>query len=119
MSKSLESIKEKLRLAGKQMEPCRILELGEYGFSIQDVSQEYDQKRHYDYIFVKMFCNDNIRTTDRFPLIDKMMWKLKALLVSVGLPEDDWPGERQLVGLTGRLVAEKLGELTPYRYQLA
>jgi len=118
MNRNLESIKAKLRLAKNQLDPAKVLAPGDYNFRIQNVTQEYDSKRGYDYIFVKMFvCDGTIRTTDRFPITDMMMWKLKTFLVSVGLPEDDWPGERQLIGIAGRLIAEKVGDLTPYRYQ--
>jgi hypothetical protein len=116
---SLKERKARIRLAKENVAPCQVLEPGKrYHFTIRDVSQAYDSQREYHYVFVKMACGGGIVTSDRFPITDEMLWKLKALLASVGLNEDDWTDEKQLIGLSGEFLTEKKGKWVVYRYQL-
>jgi hypothetical protein len=114
--KSLQDLREKLRLASDKFDAsrCHILQPGEYRFSIVEAKLEYDDKRQYDYVWVKLDCDGEL-TQDRFPINEQLLWKLRALLAAMGLDVDSFEPER-LVGCTGKLTAEKQGDKTFYRY---
>ena len=113
----MSSLLEKLKRAKARLDASttQILQPGEYGFSVREARSEHDDKRQYDYIYVRLEC-DEIQTSDRFPITDNMLWKLNDLLVAVGLEVDSWTGPGDLVGRTGKLSATKDGSNTYYRY---
>lgn len=113
----LEQLKQKLRLAADKFKACEILEPGEYRFEILEVSLEHDDKRGYDYVFVRLDC-DGTTTSDRFPITDQMLWKLKALVSEMGLDSDSFEPQ-QLIGCVGKLTAKKQKDMVLYRYQAA
>jgi hypothetical protein len=59
MKKDLSALREKLRLASDKFDAsrCHILQAGEYRFSIVEAKLEYDDKRQYDYVWVKLDCD--------------------------------------------------------------
>jgi hypothetical protein len=116
MKKDLSALREKLRLASDKFDAsrCHILQAGEYRFSIVEAKLEYDDKRQYDYVWVKLDCDGEL-TQDRFPFTDQMLWKLAALVSAMGLDIDSFDPQ-DLVGCTGQLSAEKQADKTFYRY---
>jgi hypothetical protein len=77
--KSMQELKEKLRLASERFRKCEIVPAGEYSFTVLEASLEHDDKRHYDYLYVRLDCDGKL-TSDRFPFTDNMFWKLKEFL---------------------------------------
>jgi hypothetical protein len=117
---TIESLRVKLGAAAAKLEAsqCQILPPGEYRFVVKEAREEHDEKRGYDYWYLRLDCGGKL-TTDRFPLVENMFWKLNQLLAAVGLDIDDLNDVRELVERTGEFIAEKKGELTIYRYQPA
>jgi hypothetical protein len=116
--KSLASLRAKLGAANAKLEAsqCQILPPGDYPFVIKEAREEHDEKRGYDYWYLKLDCGGKL-TSDRFPIVDNMLWKLNQVLVAVGLDVDDLNDVRELVERTGEFIAEKKSELTIYQYQ--
>jgi hypothetical protein len=114
MSKNLEQLKEKLRVANARLKKSLLLEPGDYLFSITSAEIKHDDKRQYNYLYVRLDC-DGETASDRFPF-DDMLWKLATLLRAVGLEIDDWADPQELVGRSGQLTAEANGEKVFYRY---
>lgn len=108
---------EKLKRAKARFDASntQILQPGEYCFSVRESRMEHDDKRQYDYIYVRLEC-DGMQTSDRFPITDNMLWKLSDLLTAVGIEIDNWVGPGDLVGRKGKLTATKDGAATYYRY---
>jgi hypothetical protein len=117
--KSLAELRDRIQRANKgfQSTVSRILKPGVYRFEIKTAGIEHDEKRGYDYLYLRMLCNDDVLTSDRFPMRDDMLWKIADLLAAVGLELDSWTVEKELVGLAGDLTAEQKGTLVVYRYQ--
>lgn len=118
-SSRLEMIKARLAKADKRIasERCRILDEGEYTFKVVESRLEHDSERKYGYLYVNLLCNESILTSDRFPDSPNMLWKFAAFLASIGIDLDRWESEKELIGLTGRLVASSKGSLRIYTYQ--
>jgi hypothetical protein len=112
-------IKARLAKADKRIasERCRILDEGEYTFKVVESRLEHDSERKYGYLYVNLLCNESILTSDRFPDSPNMLWKFAAFLASIGIDLDRWESEKELIGLTGRLVASSKGSLRIYTYQ--
>jgi hypothetical protein len=117
MSQNLEQLKEKLRGANERLKKSLLLEPGDYRFSIISAEIKHDDKRAYDYLYVKLLC-DGETASDRFPF-DDMLWKLAELLRAVGLEIDDWVDPKDLVGRSGQLTAEAHGDKVFYKYLAA
>ena len=113
--KSLTELKEKLRTATPELQTCKILKPGDYEFSVREAQIEYDQKRHYEYLYLRLDVGERA-TSDRFPFVENMLWKLFAFLAAVGLDADSWSDTKQLVGRSGKLKAETEDGKTYYRY---
>ncbi len=110
--------KEKLKaIADRLNAQCQILESGEYQFEVQEVREEHDDKRQYDYVYVRLNCGGTL-TSDRFPITDSFLWKLRDLLLSVGVDIDSLDNLKELVGRTGKLSAQLQPDgKTFYKYQ--
>ena len=107
---------EKLKRAKARLDASthQILQPGEYGFAVCEASMKHDNTRGYDYLFVRLDC-DGKTTSDRFPIVDNMLWKLVDLLSAVGVDVDSFE-PKALTGRTGKLIATKEGSATYYRY---
>jgi hypothetical protein len=115
MSRNIEQLKEKLRGANERLKKSLLLRPGDYRFSVVSAQIEHDDKRQYDYLYLKLLC-DGETASDRFPFGDNMLFKLAELLKAVGLEIDDWADPKDLVGRSGRLIAEANGEKVFYKY---
>jgi hypothetical protein len=116
MSRTLEQLKEKLRVANDRLQSsyCQILKPGDYRFSVLSAQIEHNSKRGYDYLYVRL-DRDGVLTSDRFP-INEMIWKLRDLLLAVGLDIDALSDTEDLVGRSARLSAEAHDDKTFYKY---
>jgi hypothetical protein len=114
MSDNFDHLKEKLRLAGERMKKSLLLEPGDYRFAITLAEIRHDNKRGYDYLYVKLLC-DGKKASDRFPF-DNMLEKLAELLKAVGMDIDSWHDPSELVGLSGQLTATPSGDKVFYNY---
>jgi hypothetical protein len=111
----IKALKARIAKASARMEAERskILPPGDYAFTIKSAREEHDEEREYDYLFLRLECNGQT-TSDRFPLTDKMFWKLEELFASLG----ETSGEiKDLVGRSGRFVAVIKDAWTIYEYQ--
>jgi hypothetical protein len=90
---TIETLRARVAKASAKMEALqsKILPPGDYEFTVLEAKEEHDDKREYDYWYLRLDCNGQTMS-DRFPLVDNMFWKLGELLDSVGL---------QLESLTG------------------
>jgi hypothetical protein len=104
MNRDLGKIQEKLRQASKNLRQWELLPAGEHSFTIFEASIEHDDKRKYDFVYVKLDCGSKL-ASDTFPVTDKMLWKLTDLLRAVGVEIDSFTPEA-LVGRSGKLTAE-------------
>jgi hypothetical protein len=118
---TIEALKAHIAKASAKMEALqsKILPPGDYEFIVKEAKAEHDDKREYDYWYLRLDCNGQT-TSDRFPLVDNMFWKLGELLDSVGLQLESLTGVKDLVGRSGQLVAVRKGEegkeITVYQY---
>ncbi len=117
---TIEALRVKLGVAGAKLEASQhqILSPGDYQFVVKEAREEHDEKRGYDYWYLKLDCGGKL-TTDRFPIVDDILWKINQLLAAVGLALDDLTDVKDLVGRTGEFTAEKNGEKTFYKYRKA
>jgi hypothetical protein len=109
---------EKIRKATERLEKshCKILKPGAYSFTVQEAKIEHDKDRKYDFVFVKLDCGE-VLTSDRFPIVDNMIRKLGDFLAAMGLDADTRSDEKDLIGRTGKLTAEKQADgKVFYRY---
>jgi hypothetical protein len=113
----MNALLEKLKGAKARVDASssQILQPGDYGFLIREASMKHDDKRQYDYLYIRLDC-DGRQTSDRFPITDNMLWKFVDLLAAVGIEIDNWVGPADLVGRKGELTATKDGSATYYRY---
>jgi hypothetical protein len=120
VGKSFESLRARLQGANAKLEAsqCRVLPPGDYEFVILEAREEHDDKRAYDYWFLKLDCSGKL-TSDRFPIVDNMLWKINQLLAAVGLDIDSLSDVGDLVGLGGKFDAEAEGAKTFYKYRPA
>jgi hypothetical protein len=116
--RTIDQLKEKLRVARDRLQSshCQILQPGDYRFSVVSAQIEHDSKREYDYLYVRLDC-DGLLTSDQFPFTDNMLFKLGELLKAVGLELDNWADPKDLVGRSGRLIAEAHDDKTFYKYK--
>jgi hypothetical protein len=117
---NIEALKAKIAKAKVGLGQSQILTPGDYEFVVKEAKEEYDEVRMYPYWYLRLEANGQA-TSDRFPLVDNMFWKLVELLNAVGLELESLKDVKDLVGRSGRLVAEKKGEegkeITVYEYQ--
>jgi hypothetical protein len=118
MQKSLESLRAQLERASATFaaSQCQILAPGSYQFVILEAREEYDEVRKYDYWYLKLDCGDKL-TSDRFPIVDNMLWKINQLLAAIGLDIDSLSDVKQLVGNIGEFIAKAKGQQTFYKHQ--
>jgi hypothetical protein len=114
----IEELKARIAKASARFEAAKskILSPGDYEFVVLEAREEHDDKRGYDYWYLRLEC-DGQATSDRFRLIDDDFKKIKDLLKAVGLELESLKDIRDLIGRSGRLVAVVKGEWTIYEYQ--
>lgn len=112
----MNALLEKINRAKARLDASttQILQPGEYCFAVCEAKMEHDDKRSYDYLWLKLDC-DRMQTSDRFPIVDNMLWKLADLLSAVGVDVDSFD-PNALIGCTGKLTAEAKDGKTYYRY---
>lgn len=115
---TIEELKARIAKASAKFGAAKskILAPGDYEFTILEAKEERDDKRGYDYWYLRLEC-DGQATTDRFPLVDNMFWKIAELLDSVGLELESLKDVRDLIGKSGRLIAVTKDDWTIYQYQ--
>jgi hypothetical protein len=117
MSPKLREIQEKLRQASARFPKWEILPAGEYSFTVSEASIKHDDDRHYDYLHVRLDCDGKL-ASDRFPIVDDMLFKLREFLAAVGLDADSLTDLKVLVGRSGRFTAEPQPDgKTFYKYR--
>jgi hypothetical protein len=96
----MEELKTKLRIASANMLKCAILPAGEHGFEVREAKIEHDSQRNYDYLYVLLRCTHDDQqslTSDRFPVVDNMLWKLADFLAAIGVEVDALMDTKELV----------------------
>ena len=108
----LEKVKKNLAL------PVSLLPPGRYSFRVEVARMKEDDQRGYDYVYVQLMNADGVKTSDRFPITDEWVWKLRAFIGAVGCPAENFTPEN-LVGRTAELVISKQKNGAGYHYEAA
>jgi hypothetical protein len=67
--------------------PVSLQALGCHSFRVESAEFKKDEKLGYDYLYVQLWCGD-IKTSDRFPNTEDMVWKLEEFLDSISCTVD-------------------------------
>jgi hypothetical protein len=113
---TIEELKARIANARVGAGQSKILLPGDYEFTVLGAREQHDDKRGYDYWYLRLDCGGQA-TSDRFPWTDDRLDKIKDLLKSVGLELGSLRDVRDLIGRSGRLIAEIKGDWTIYQYQ--
>jgi len=112
LQRRLEEVKKNLAL------PVSLLSPGRYSFRVELARMKKDHQRGYDYIYVQLMGADGVKTSDRFPITDEWLWKLRAFIGAVGCSAEDFTPDN-LVGRTAELIISKQKNWAVYHYELA
>ena len=108
----LEKVKKNLAL------PVSLLTPGRYSFRVELARMKKDDQRGYDYVYVQLMNADGVKSSDRFPITEEWMWKLRAFIGAVGCSAENFTPEN-LVGRTAELVISKQKNGAGYHYEAA
>jgi hypothetical protein len=108
----LEKVKKNLAL------PVLLLPPGRYSFRVELARMKKDDQRGYDYVYVQLMNADSVKSSDRFPITEEWMWKLRAFIGAVGCSTENFTPEN-LVGRTAELVISKQKNGAGYHYEAA
>jgi hypothetical protein len=97
LQRRLEKVKKNLAL------PVSLLPPGRYSFRVEMARMKKDDQRGYDYVYVQLMGADGVKTSDRFPITDEWLWKLRAFIGAVGCSAEDLTPDN-LVGRTAELI---------------
>ena len=115
-----EEPKQRLAKVNDSLRPVEILPPGLYSFRVEEARFKKDEERKYEYLYVRLHCSGEageFKTSDRFRLVDELIWKFAQFCEAIGFSVDDLSNEKEFIGREGELVAVKDGDKTYYEYQ--